>query len=86
MKKIIIVIVSLLTVLPASAQWRRAPLTPGDTLKSVVTHPDGSVTFSIYAPEAHSVALGSDLTGKGKFTKDENGIWKTTIPDLQPIA
>ena len=86
MKRFFLVIVSLLMILPAFGQWQRRPLTPGDTLKSVVTHPDGSVTFSIYAPEAHSVALGSDLTGKGTFAKDENGIWSATIPDLQALA
>jgi enterochelin esterase-like enzyme len=86
MKRFFLVIVSLLMILPAFGQWQRRPLTPGDTLKSVVTHPDGSVTFSLYAPEAHSVALGSDLTGKGTFTKDEKGVWSATIPDLQAIA
>ena len=86
MKKIVIVLVGLLVLQTAFAQRQRRPVTPADTLKSVVVNPDGSVTFSIYAPEAHSVALGSDLSGKGTFTKNDLGVWSTTIPNLQPIA
>ena len=86
MKKLILILAGVLVLQSAFAQGQRRPITPADTLKSVVTHPDGSVTFSIYAPEAHSVALGSDLNGKGVFSRDVNGIWSTTIPDLQPIA
>lgn len=86
MKRIILILTGILVLQTAFAQWQRRPVTPGDTLKSVVTHPDGSVTFSIYAPDANTVALGSDLSGKGTFTKAENGVWSATIPDLQAIA
>lgn len=86
MKKAFLIVACLLALQVASAQRQRRPITPADTLKSVVVNPDGSVTFSIYAPDAHSVALGSDLTGKGSFTKNEIGIWSANIPDLQPIA
>ena len=72
MKRIVLILTGILVLQTAFAQWQRRPVTPGDTLKSVVTHPDGSVTFSIYAPEANTVALGSDLSGKGTFTKAEN--------------
>lgn len=86
MKRLILLLVCILAFQPAFAQPQRRPVTPADTLKSVVTNPDGTVTFSIYAPDAHSVALGSDLNGKGTFTKGADGIWRATVPGLQPLA
>ncbi len=86
MKRFLLILAGLLVLQSAFAQRQRRPVTPADTLNSVRVHPDGSVTFSIFAPEAHSVALGSDLSGKGTFTKDADGIWSATIPDLQAIA
>ena len=86
MKRLILLLVCILAFQPAFAQFQRRPVTPADTLKSVVTNPDGTVTFSIYAPDAHSVALGSDLNGKGTFTKGADGIWRATVPGLQPLA
>ena len=85
MKKIALILTGLLVLNSVSAQRQRT-ITPGDTLRSVVTNPDGSVTFSIYAPDAHQVSLGSDLSGKGTFTKSGNGVWKATVDNLQASA
>jgi hypothetical protein len=55
-------------------------------LKSPEIHPDRSVTFRLLAPKATEVTLngswdnGTDL----KMTKDESGIWSTTIGPLAP--
>jgi len=61
--------------------------------------PDGRVTFRILAPQAETVALrGGDipqLAGGGRgagpnpgptFTKDEKGVWETTIGPIAPGA
>lgn len=64
--------------------------TPNDTLTSVIVHPDKSITFKIYAPEAKNVSLGGtdipNLFQKGKMTKNDNGIWEITIDPLAPGA
>ena len=55
-------------------------------LKSPEIHPDRSVTFRLSAPKATEVTLngswdnGTDL----KMTKDESGVWSTTIGPLAP--
>ena len=36
--------------------------TPNDTLTSVIVHPDKSITFKIYAPDAKNVSLGGTDT------------------------
>jgi enterochelin esterase-like enzyme len=63
---------------PAQAAARPAPL------KSPEIHPDRSVTFRLAAPKATEVTLngswdnGTDL----KMTKDEAGVWSTTVGPL----
>lgn len=70
----------------ASAQRMRA-LSPADTLKTIVANPDGSTTFSIYAPQAHEVRLEGDFAWyKASFTKDENGIWSANVPKVNTDA
>ena len=66
---------------PAPAQAARpAPL------KSPEIHADRTVTFRLMAPKATEVTLngswdnGTDL----KMTKDESGVWSTTIGPLAP--
>jgi len=65
---------------PAAQAARPAPL------KSPEIHPDRSVTFRLLAPKATEVTLngswenGTDL----KMTKDDSGIWSTTVGPLAP--
>lgn len=65
----------------------RRQMNPADTLKSIVTNADGSVSFRIYAPEAKSVELAGDFSGyKARFTKDDKGIWTAVIPKVSTDA
>src|SRR3954468_20544437 len=64
----------------AAQATRPAPLKPPEI------HPDRSVTFRLLAPKATEVTLngswdnGTDV----KMTKDESGIWSTTVGPLAP--
>ena len=68
---------------PAGAPAQAARPAP---LKSPEIHPDRTVTFRLLAPKATEVTLngswdnGTDL----KMTKDESGVWSTTIGPLAP--
>ena len=86
MKKIILIAAGILSMQFAFAQWGQRTPTPNDTLKSVRVNPDGSVTFSIYAPNANSVSLSGDVWGPGPFQKAENGVWSATIQNMNPGA
>ena len=63
-----------------------APAARPAPLKSPEIHPDRTVTFRLLAPKAAEVTLngswdnGTDL----KMTKDESGVWTTTIGPLAP--
>ena len=86
MKRFLLTLFIAVTVTGAQAQWRRN-VSPGDTIRSIVTNPDGSTTFRIYAPKAESVTLGGDFTGlKAQFTKDDNGIWTAVVPHVSTDA
>src|SRR5215207_8934905 len=65
---------------PAQAAARPAPL------KSPEIHPDRSVTFRLSAPKATEVTLNGswDNATDLKMTKDESGVWSTTIGPLAP--
>src|SRR5262245_2114291 len=65
---------------PGAAAVRPAPLRSPDI------HPDRTVTFRLAAPKATEVTLnGSWDSGTNlKMTKDEAGIWSTTIGPLAP--
>src|SRR6187402_1939341 len=80
MKKIAYTLIVLAcTVLTAAAQ-QRAPY-----VISPDVHPDHSVTFSFLAPNAHEVLLDAQfLVDKKPLTKDANGIWSITVPDIKP--
>lgn len=55
------------------------------SVKSVVEAPDGSVTFSIYAPLAETVTLTGDLAAAGQvFTKSPEGIWSLKVTGVEP--
>ena len=64
--------------------------TPNDTLTSVIVHPDKSITFKIYAPDAKNVSLGGtdipNLFQTGKMTKGDDGVWEITVPPVEPGA
>lgn len=61
----------------SAQRGQRRPVSPADTLRSIVQDTNGTTTFSIWAPEAKSVSLGGDLGGlRASFTKDDNGIWR----------
>ncbi|MBD5226011.1 MAG: esterase [Bacteroidales bacterium] len=53
-------------------------------------HPDGSVTFRMFAPEAQSVEVGGDFLaqlsadGNAKLTKNDQGVWELTTGPLAP--
>ena len=74
-----------------AAQQPPAAPTPGAAarpapLRSPDIHPDRTVTFRLLAPKASEVTLnGSWDSGTNlKMTKDEAGIWSTTIGPLAP--
>jgi enterochelin esterase family protein len=81
-----------ITVFPLAARQAPAPAAPAQTaarpapLKSPEIHPDHSVTFRLAAPDATEVTLngswdnGTDV----KMTKDESGVWSTTVGPLAP--
>ena len=55
------------------------------SVKSVVEEPDGSVTFSIYAPMATTVTLTGDLAARDQvFTKSPEGIWNVEVTGVEP--
>ncbi len=63
-----------------------APAARPAPLKSPEIHPDRTVTFRLLAPKATEVTLnGSWDNGTNlKMTKDESGVWSTTIGPLAP--
>lgn len=76
----------LLSANLAFSQFNRGPRTPNDTLKSTRVLPDGSVIFSIYAPEADTVSVGGDVIPWGQQVegvKSENGVWSFRVPELR---
>ena len=61
--------------------------TPTNALRSPEVNADRTVTFRFRAPDATLVQLtGEIMQGKGSrpMTKDENGIWSTTLGPLSP--
>jgi enterochelin esterase family protein len=62
---------------------QRRPPSPESTVRSIEVAPDHKVTFRIYAPKASEVTVAGDF-GNGKLTKDDNGIWSTTVGPLVP--
>lgn len=69
------VVLALVSELPA----RQAPVV------SPIIHPDGKVTFQVQAQQATKVAVSGQMTkGKVAMTRDENGIWSTTLDPVPP--
>jgi len=80
MKKIAYILLTLAyTCLSAMAQQRAPyPISPD-------VHPDKSVTFNFLAPNAHEVLLDAQfLDNKQPLTKDANGVWTITVPNIKP--
>lgn len=62
------------------AQPSRAP-----QLQSPVVHSDGTVTFSVRAPNAQKVELsGQFQRGNQPMTRDTNGVWSITVGPIEP--
>ena len=63
---------------PPQSQRVRPPASPQ-------VHPDGSITFSILAPESKNVMLTvTNIPDTMQMNRDENGIWSLTIGPLEP--
>jgi enterochelin esterase-like enzyme len=87
----IVAVIGVIIGASLAAQQPPAAPTPGAAarpapLRSPDIHPDRTVTFRLLAPKASEVTLnGSWDSGTNlKMTKDEAGIWSTTIGPLAP--
>lgn len=93
MKRVVLIVVALLTTMPAFSQQE---LFRDGNIISPELNSDGSVTFRLHAPKAVEVTLTSDclpsvlfessmgiLEGPGsvKLTEKANGIWEYTTPE-----
>src|SRR6188472_3826442 len=85
------VIAAAAGVAPLAAQQTPPAAPPAQAarpapLKSPEIHPDRTVTFRLLAPKATEVTLnGSWDNGTNlKMTKDESGVWSTTVGPLAP--
>jgi len=58
--------------------------TPGDTLTSPRILSGNKVQLSIYAPKAEDVLIFGDFGAGGPLTKDDLGVWSSTIGPLTP--
>jgi len=70
---------------PAANSWENQANLP----RSPEVHPDRTVTFRLYAPEAHEVLLiGAPVIAVTKgvkaFTKDDKGLWSITVGPFEP--
>src|ERR1700761_1563996 len=79
--------------LPVHAQHQSAADTATPSATNVpgaltpAIHPDRSITFTLHAPEAGTLAVaGGDGWGAGPFpmTKDPDGTWSATTPPAVP--
>lgn len=86
-KALLLMIFCTVAFCQLSSAQRQRKISPADTLRSIVTNSDGSVTFRIYAPEAESVALGADFSGyNAEFKKGADGIWTAVVPKVKSDA
>lgn len=80
----------LLAVSPViGIQAQRNPWT--NPVTSPAVNPDGTVTFSIEAPEAKDIQLsGQFMEGTKALQKDKDGVWSITVqidkPDIYPYS
>ena len=80
-----------LAMAPLWAQQAPAPAAPPAAarpapIRSPEIHPDHTVTFRLSAPKAAEVTLNGSWDGATNLpmTKDESGVWSTTIGPLAP--
>ena len=78
MRKFMMVGVALMMVLTLSAQQRYNRVQE----PSVKINQDGSVTFSIHAPNAQKVSIRGDVPNSKPFVKGEDGMWRMTLPKM----
>ena len=83
MRKILFAAI-LAAVLPANHASGQAKLS------SPVVHPDNTVTFNYFNPDAKSVSVDVQFAGTHEMTKGEDGIWSLTlgpaVPDIYPYC
>src|SRR5881409_1012509 len=78
----------LLVTVPALAQQASAPAAAAQPARPAVRspeiHPDRTVTFRLSAPKASEVSLNGSWDGATNLpmTKDESGVWSTTVGPL----
>lgn len=76
-----LITVMLSTALPSFAQQALGTKAP---LESPKVNPDGSVTFSLRAPSAHSVTVTGDLPSPiPPMTRQADGVWSVTTRPLK---
>ncbi|MGM9702222.1 MAG: esterase [Prevotella sp.] len=89
-------IVAVMAAVTSSAQ---EALWSGTEIKSPVVNPDGTVTFSFFAPQARKVEVTgtflplkivdtpigkAEMPGVAELTKDDRGVWSITSGKLEP--
>lgn len=72
MRKFLMVGLALMSVLTLSAQQRFSRVQE----PSVKINQDGSVTFSIHAPNAQKVSIRGDVPNSKPFVKGDDGVWR----------
>lgn len=95
-RQILTFIVAVMAAVTSSAQ---EALWSGTEIKSPVVNPDGTVTFSFFAPQARKVEVTgtflplrmvdtpigkAEMPGVAELTKDDRGVWSITSGKLEP--
>ena len=96
MKKVLSIAAAVILCMPAFAQQA---LFGGQDIISPEIHPDNTVTFRLYAPEANKVEITGDFLpaqkmdtpygkvdapGSVELLKDDQGVWTFTTPQALP--
>lgn len=69
---------------PATGEEKKRKPRPAPVV-SPLFQEDGSITFQIQAPNAKTVSVSGEMTeGKLDLTRDENGIWKGRLEEVEP--
>ncbi|MBQ6186807.1 MAG: esterase [Prevotella sp.] len=78
------IIIAITVVAFASAAFAQQAIFQRPNVKSPVINADGTVTFSIFAPEAKDVSVTCDFNEISwqtkKLTRQDNGVWTYTTP------
>ena len=85
--KTLLFAVGILLATEVQAQFPGFKKTANDSLVSTEVLTNGDVTLRIYAPDAKNVGVSGDLLNFGEpapvFTKDERGVWESTLKGLE---